>query len=76
MGAVDFLVHGLPYENDFPYAGSNKSCKYASSDIAHGWEGKIISAPYIGESLTHSLGNRNGEYREGDKVGKMMAAMY
>lgn len=77
MKAVDFLIHGLPMESEFPYAGSDKSCKFSSSDISNGWTGKIISAPYIGSSMTYSraLRDADGRYREGTKVKSMMAAM-
>lgn len=74
MSAVDFLVRGLPHEQDFPYSGTDKSCKFSSSMIESGWNGKIIAAPYIGSSLAHSRGFR-GNYREGNKVKNMMAAM-
>lgn len=78
MSAVDFLLHGLPLESEFPYAGSDKSCKYSSSQISTGWDGKIIASPYIGNSLTFSQAMRDsdGSYREGTKVQAMMAAMY
>lgn len=78
MSAVDFLLHGLPYENEFPYAGTDKSCKYSPSAIATGWDGKIQAAPYIGSSLNYSKAKRrrDGSFREGSKVEAMMAAMH
>ncbi len=78
MSAVDFLAHGLPFEADFPYAGTDKTCKFSSSDITKGWEGKTIGTPFIGDSLAHSRAKQkhDGSYREGSKVQQMMAAMY
>lgn len=77
MKAVDFLLHGLPEEADFPYAGYDKNCKYTSTQISTGWEPKMLSTPYVGESKRYSLAMRtkNGDYREGTKVKEMMAAM-
>src|SRR5262249_55520856 len=78
MKAVDFLQHGLPYEEDFPYAGSDKRCKFSSDEIAEGWEAKVGGTPYVGSSRDFSLARRqaDGSYREGNKVKKMMEAMY
>jgi len=77
MRAVDFLLHGLPDESDFPYAGYDKNCKYSSSQISSGWEPKVIATPYVGDSKRYSLAKRTkqGGYREGTKVKEMMAAM-
>jgi len=65
MSAVGFLTHGLPFEEEFPYSGNNARCKYSSSQIEAGWEGKIIAAPYIGSSKDFSRAKRkkNGSYR-------------
>lgn len=78
MKAVDFLVRGLPLEPEFPYAGSDKACKFSSTNLQSGWDGKIIAAPYIGNSLSYSRANRlkDGSYRDGTKVNKMMEAMF
>ncbi len=78
MKAVDFLLHGLPEEADFPYAAYDKQCKYSSSLLATGWEPKMLSTPYVGDSKRYSLAKRkpNGNFREGTKVKEMMAAMY
>lgn len=78
MKAVSFLLHGLPEESDFAYAGYDKSCKYSSSQVSTGWEPKIISAPYVGDSKRYSLAKRTkeGGFREGTKVSEMMAAMH
>ncbi len=78
MSAVDFLKNGLPYEVDFPYAGSDKSCKFNSTQITSGWEGKTQGTPYIGNSLQYSRAKqtRNGTFREGTKVQQMMEAMF
>ncbi|MBM4317838.1 MAG: hypothetical protein FJ116_10210 [Deltaproteobacteria bacterium] len=77
MKAVDFLLHGLPEEADFPYAAYDKTCKYSSSDISKGWEPKAVSTPYVGDSKRYSLAKKkkDGSYREGTKVSEMMAAM-
>lgn len=74
MSAVDFLKYGLPLEPEFPYAGSDKSCKYNNADIQMGWNGKVQGTPYVGSSLDHSLALGNS--REGSKVKAMMQAMY
>lgn len=79
MSAVDFLKHGLPLESEFPYKnGSTGTCKYNSSTINTGWDGKVASTPYVGSSLTYSRFNRksDGTYREGTKVQSMMDAIY
>ncbi len=78
MSAVDFLLHGLPFESEFPYAASNAQCKYSSAEIQDGWEGKAMATPYVGNSLQFSRGLRNddGTFREGTKVQSMMEAMY
>jgi len=78
MSAVDFLKNGLPMEPEFPYAGSDKSCKFNSSAISTGWTGKVVGTPYVGSSMTFSraLRDADGNFREGTKVGAMMAAMY
>jgi len=77
MKAVDFLLNGLPMESEFPYAGSDKSCKFNSSQINTGWTGKVIATPYVGSSLTYSrfMRDADGNFREGTKVQAMMAAM-
>jgi len=77
MEAVDFLKHALPMETDFPYEGYDASCKYSDSEIQTGWEAKIIAAPYVGKSLRFSraMRNRDGSFREGNKIQEMMAAM-
>ncbi len=77
MKAVDFLLHGLPEESDFPYAAYDKQCKYSSANIATGWEPKALATPYVGDSKRYSLAMRkkDGSYREGTKVKEMMAAM-
>lgn len=78
MRAVDFLKKGLPLEADFPYAGSDKSCKYSSTQLSTGWTPKVQDTPYIGSSLTFSRAQRDsdGTYREGTKVQNIMAAMH
>ena len=65
MSAVGFLIHGLPYEQEFPYSGNNASCKYNSSQIEKGWDAKIIAAPYIGSSKDFSRfkQKKDGSYR-------------
>ena len=77
MSAVNFLKHGLPLEEEFPYAGSNVKCPYSSSDIQEGWDGKISDAPYIGSALQYSRGLRHTDRAswDGSKVENMMAAM-
>jgi len=73
MSAPDFLLNrGLPYEPDFSYQGKDARCKFSSDELAKGWEGKVISAPYIGKSSWHS---RGAPEREGTKVKAMMEAM-
>lgn len=80
MKAVDFLAHGLPLELDFPYAASDKPCKYSSSDISTGWDAKVQATPYIGSSRFYSRAFRrsDGTYpvADGKKVQNMMEAMY
>ncbi len=81
MSAVDFLKYGLPYENEFPYKnGVTGTCKYNSSQIQSGWDGKVIGTPYVGSSLMYSRALRTDdggyEQREGNKVKNMMAAIY
>jgi KDEL-tailed cysteine endopeptidase len=77
MRAVDFLLHGLPEEAVFPYAAYDKSCKFNSTDISTGWEPKMLSTPYVGDSKRYSLAKltKDGSYREGVKVREMMSAM-
>ncbi len=78
MSAVDFLKHGLPLESEFPYAASNKKCKYSSSEISSGWNGKVLATPYIGNSKNYfrRFQKRDGSFRTGAKVNDMMAAIY
>lgn len=78
MSAVDFILHGLPEEPLFPYAGYHKACKYSSSEIQTGWSPKMNSTPWVGESQRYSLAmkTKDGGYREGTKVKEMMNAMY
>ncbi len=78
MSAVDFLRHGLPLESEFPYAASNKSCKFNSGQIETGWDAKVPNTPYVGSSLTfsRSLRTADGSFREGTKVKAMMDAIY
>ncbi|NBT58007.1 hypothetical protein EBT16_04400 [bacterium] len=68
MSAVGFLAHGLPYEEQFPYSGNNARCKYSEAEIEEGWDGKIISAPYIGSSkdFSRSKQTKDGIYRATD----------
>jgi hypothetical protein len=77
MSAVDFLKYGLPYEIDFPYAASDKKCKFSSSEIQSGWDAKVTSTPYVGSSLNYSRAQQlpDGNFRDGTKVQNMMAAM-
>lgn len=76
MSAVDFLIHGLPFEPEFPYTGKDSPCKYSSSQISQGWTGKIIASPNVGTSLEHSLYFQHFPMkREGTKVSSMMEAM-
>lgn len=78
MKAVDFLLHGLPEESEFPYAAYDKQCKYSSSEISNGWEPKALATPYIGDSKRYSIAKqlKDGSFKEGTKVKEMMAAMY
>lgn len=54
MGAVDFLLHGLPFESAFPYTGRDTRCKFSAAEISAGWAPKMIATPYIGSSLDYS----------------------
>lgn len=79
MSAVGFLTHGLPLESEFPYAASNKACKFNNGQITDGWDGKVMEAPYVGSSFEYSRGRKlaDGSYRpDGSKVSQMIAAMY
>jgi hypothetical protein len=78
MSAVDFLKYGLPPEPDFPYAASDRSCKYSRTQINTGWDGKVQGTPYVGSSMRHSLAKQlsDGTYLEGSKVTEMIAAMH
>ena len=79
MSAPLFLVgKGLPYEEDFGYTGRNTKCKFSNSELTSGWDGKIVSAPNIGSSLTESrffLKNPRPAAMDGDKVQKIMEAI-
>jgi hypothetical protein len=78
MAAVDFLKYGLPLEAQFPYSASDEKCRFSTADIQSGWDGKIIAAPTIGNSLDYSRAHRlkNGRFRTGTKVQNIMKAMY
>jgi hypothetical protein len=80
MSAPSFIVgRGLPYEQDFPYLnGTTGSCKFSKADMNAGkWDGKILAAPYVGNSRNYSRALRlpSGAFRDGAKVSEMMAAM-
>ena len=55
MSAVDFIKKGLPLEGAFPYLnGVTGKCKFSSTELAKGWEPKMLDTPYIGSSLQYS----------------------
>jgi Papain family cysteine protease len=78
MSAVDFLLHGLPEESEFPYAGYDKRCKYNSAQISQGWDPKMLATPYVGDSKRFSLAkfDETGSFKDGTQVEEMMQAMY
>lgn len=76
MDAVEFLLHGLPFETDWPYVGRDLPCKYSSSQIQSGWDGKVIAAPFIGNSFNHSRFFKESGFKQGSKVGLMKQAIY
>lgn len=77
MSAVGFLLNGLPLEEDFPYKGTNASCKYSSDQIQTGWEPKVIAAPYIGNSRDYarSKKKKDGTYERVTSIKEMAQAM-
>lgn len=79
MGAVDFLLHGLPLEEAFPYTGRDTRCKFSSSDISTGWDGKVVGTPNIGSSLRYSRGvpkGPDGLFQAHPTAEDMMQAMF
>lgn len=59
MTAADFLVKiGNPLESQDPYRGTNSSCKFSSEQLSKGFEHKIKAAPWVGNSLMYSRGNK------------------
>lgn len=81
MSAVDFLSHGLPFEEQFPYLGGKTGrCKWSSDEINAGWPPKPIGTPWIGDSKSHSRGAHlmsaeEKKRADGAKVTNMMRAM-
>ena len=53
---------GLPFWVDDPYLGTNSTCKWSKEQMAKGWDYKLKSAPYVGTSLMHSKGAKEGSY--------------
>lgn len=78
MSAVGFLSNGLPYEEEFSYAGKNAKCKYSASEIEEGWDAKIIAAPYIGNSrdFSRKKQKKDGTYERVTSLKSMALAMH
>jgi len=55
ISAPNFLVQfGNPLETQDPYQGRNSSCKFSAEEINKGFQYKLESAPYVGNSLQYS----------------------
>lgn len=65
---------GLPPWSEDPYLGTNSSCKWSKEQMAKGWEYKLKSAPWVGTSLMHSKGAKEGAY--GNTAEMIKALMY
>lgn len=74
MTAADFLVKiGNPLESQDPYKGTNSSCKFSTEQLSNGFEYKLKSAPWVGNSLMHSKGNN---YRAVNSAKDIYAMMF
>lgn len=74
MTAPDFLIAiGNPLESQDPYKGVTNNCTFSSAELAKGFEYKLKSAPWVGNSLMHSKGKRP---TRGNTAAMIKAMMY